>query len=281
MPSAQAEEEARRAYWTQRMEEAHEFVLKMLEYPVEEGGEPMVSLTEAAAAVGVEVEFSTKPHAKGLPRIHLLREGLIAGFLAAAREMNEQGWVLKVEDAYRTMEMQKYVARQAYVFDVVLQKVLWERGGDRPSVDLMCRRMTALIAPCPKVGTHMSGSAIDISVLHRDNRREVDRGGPYLDMSERTPMDSPFVSPEAQKNRGAITDLMRRHGFVAYPWEFWHYSAGDAYAEYLNAAGQPARYGPVNLNLADGSVIPIENPTAPLNSSEEIHEQMEQAFRPH
>jgi D-alanyl-D-alanine dipeptidase len=140
------------------------------------------------------------------------------------------------------------------------------------------RRIGALVAAAPKVGTHMSGSAIDISVLDRASGQEIDRGRPYLEMSELTPMTSPFVSPEAHANRQAITALMAQHGFVTYPWEFWHYNQGDAYDHYLNRTGQPARYGAVHVSLTDGSVEPIADPLTPLNTYEEIENELKQAL---
>ncbi len=254
------------------MEEAYAFNRRLFDYPVEECGEPVGSLPEAAREAGVEVVFSETPHVNGLPRLFWLREGLIPAWLAAAREMNERGWVMRVEDAYRTLEMQKHLARQEYTFDVVVRMLRWELGGADPPLDLLVRRLAALIAPAPKVGTHMSASAVDLSVVDRDSGEEVDRGGPYVLISEATPMDSPFISPQAQANRQKLTALMRRHGFVAYPWEFWHYSAGDAFAEHLANTCRPARYGPVHVNPADGRVTPVEHPRAPLNSPEELAE---------
>lgn len=103
---------------------------------------------------------------------------------------------------------------------------------------------------------------------------EVNRGKPYLEMSEYTPMDCPFVSETAQRNRVEITDMMRRYGFCAYPWEFWHYNDGDAYAALLNRTGLPARYGPVNMLGRSGAVQPIENPTALLVEPDIIREHM-------
>jgi D-alanyl-D-alanine dipeptidase len=150
-----------------------------------------------------------------------------------------------------------------------------ECGGHKPPLDLLCRRLAALVANSPKVGTHLSGSAMDISVLRRDTGEELDRGGFYPEMSERTPMDSPFVSATARANRRATTDLMRRHGFVAYPWEFWHYNAGDAYAEVLNRTGKPARYGPVVADLAGGRVTPVARPDELLNPPTALRGQME------
>jgi hypothetical protein len=125
----------------------------------------------------------------------------------------------------------------------------------------------------------MSGSAIDISVLRRDDRMEVDRDGYYPEMCERTPMNSPFVSAKGHRNRVEITQLMARHGFVTYPWEFWHYNKGDAYAEYFLNTGQPARYGAIDWNESTRSITPIADPDEPLNSDEEIQFEIEQALK--
>lgn len=116
--------------------------------------------------------------------------------------MNELGWVLRVEDGYRTREIQKYLGLTPKVFDAVLQRVMWELGGKVPSPEFMFRRCSALVATVPKFATHMSGSAIDISVMSRhDPALEVDRGGPYIELSELTPMNSPFVSALGLRHR--------------------------------------------------------------------------------
>jgi D-alanyl-D-alanine dipeptidase len=269
---------ARRAFWTAMLDEADTFMEEVIAYPLQECGEPMASLLEAAPAAGVEVAFSDQPHSHGLPRQYFLRAGLVPRFLAAAAEMNARGWVLKVEDGYRTTVMQRGLGLNEGIFTAILRQVQWECGGARPPVDLLVRRLGSLVANAPKVGTHMSGSAMDVSVLRRDTGEEVDRGGPYPEMSERTPMASPFVTEHARQNRREITALLGRHGFVAYPWEFWHYSDGDAYAELLKHTGRPARYGPVHMNPVDGKVTPIENPCAPLHSTAVIRELMERVL---
>ncbi len=273
--NASLDNQTRRAYWTAQMDAADAFMRRILRWPVAECGEPMESLVEACRAAGVEAAFSQRPHAAGRPRAFFLRRGLMPSFLSAARDMNGCGWMLKVEDGYRSVEMQRDLGLEPRVFAAVLERVRWECGGNDPPEDLLRRRLGALVAACPKTGTHMSGSAVDISVLRRDSGDEVDRGKPYLEMSECTPMDSPCVSAAARENRRRITAIMARNGFVAYPWEFWHYSAKDACAEALNGTGRPGRYGPVHMNPADGSVRAVENPTAPLVPEEMIVRLME------
>ena len=277
----QSDEVARRAYWTQQLEAAYAFMFEsILPYPVVECGEPFVSLREAAAQADVVVAFSSLKHVNNLDRLFYLREGQIPNFLGAAKKMNELGWVLRVEDGYRTREIQKYLGLTPKVFDAVLQRVMWELEGKVPSPEFMFRRCSALVATVPKFATHMSGSAIDISVMNRnDPALEVDRGGPYIELSELTPMDSPFVSGVGQRHRNQITALMRDCGFVEYPWEFWHYSSGDAYDQFLRKTGKPAIYGAVDWDPVTNVVTPMADATAPLNSEEEIRKEIEAALQ--
>ena len=277
----QSDEVARRAYWTQQLEAAYAFMFEsILPYPVVECGEPFVSLREAAAQADVVVAFSSLKHVNNLDRLFYLREGQISNFLGAAKKMNELGWVLRVEDGYRTREIQKYLGLTPKVFDAVLQRVMWELEGKVPSPEFMFRRCSALVATVPKFATHMSGSAIDISVMNRnDPALEVDRGGPYIELSELTPMDAPFVSGVGQRHRNQITALMRDCGFVEYPWEFWHYSSGDAYDQFLRKTGKPAIYGAVDWDPVTNVVTPMADATAPLNSEEEIRAEIEAALQ--
>lgn len=84
------------------MEAAYRLMLAMQAQPVEECGESLVFLPEAAAAQ-VRIMFAAEKHIRGTERLFYLRSGLIAAFLEAARELNERGWVLKVEDAFRPL----------------------------------------------------------------------------------------------------------------------------------------------------------------------------------
>lgn len=273
------DEELRRTFWREQMEAAYAFMEKIKEYPVTECGEPLISLKTVAEKVDVEVEFAGTKAVKNYSRLFYLREGLIDNFIDLAREMNNRGWVLRVEDAYRTKNIQKYLALKENVFDVILHRVIWECRGDIPSSGLMFRRLSALTATAPKAGTHMSGSALDISVLYRDSRKEVERGGSYLELSELTPIDSPFISTKSRNNRMEITGLMERHGFIAYPYEFWHYSSGDAYAEFLTGSNKEARYGSIHWITKTGKIISLKNAREPLHKSEEIMKKIRHALK--
>jgi D-alanyl-D-alanine dipeptidase len=259
------DETARRGYWAELMEAGYDVVERVLAFEVDECGEPLASIPDEAAEAGVEMLFSTSKIAGDLERLFFIRQGLVQPLLAAARAMNDRGWVLKIEDGYRTLDMQAQLGRKPEVFDAILRKCIWECGGTLPTAELVFRRAAVLVANLPKVGTHMSASAIDVSVFRRDDGTEVWRGNPYLEMSERTPMRSPFVEPEALANRLAISEILEAHGFVHFPFEFWHFNQGDALGNVVAGLHAPGRYGPVDWDPATNRVTPCDDPLRPLN----------------
>jgi D-alanyl-D-alanine dipeptidase len=281
MSQTKSDEQARRRYWTSTFDEAWEFMNGLYRVPLEECGEEMVSLEASARDARLEVTFSTRPHAEGSGRKFFLRRGLIGRFLDVARAMNDRGWALHVEDAYRTTAMQRGLWLVPSTFQTVLKRVRWELGSSAPDEQLFFRRLASLVAACPRIGGHLAGAAIDVGVFRRASEKgprggkrgeELDRGGAYLDLSEITPMASPFLSPEARANRQAITEVFQRAGLAAYPYEFWHYSLGDVQEALIHRTGRPARYGPVNFDPASGKVTPVPDAEKPFVSMDEIRE---------
>ncbi len=259
------DEAARRAYWTQQMERGYALAQEIWAAPVHECGEAFASIPDAAAAANVEMQFSTTKIASVLDRVYFMRESLARDVVAIGKAMNERGWILRIEDAFRTVEMQRQLARTPAVFDAILRKCQWECDGRMPSQELFARRASVLVANAPKTGTHMSGSAVDVSVFDRDTGSEVWRGYPYLEMSEHTPMRSPFIEEGDLQNRLVITAVMEAHGFIHFPFEFWHYNKGDALAHHLTNDPRPARYGAVHWDARTNQVTPVADPLALLN----------------
>jgi len=259
------DDQTRRAYWAEQMELGYAVVQQLITFPVEECGERFASLPEIAAEEGVEMLFSTTKIAGNLDRIYFMRESLAREVVEIGRDMNARGWILKIEEGFRTLEMQGQLVKKHEVFDVILQKCIWENGGTIPPVEMVFRRAIVMVANIPKIGSHMSGSAIDISVFHRNDGTEVWRGNAYLEISERTPMRSPFISPQDLENRLAITAMMESRGFMHFPFEFWHYNKGDAGGHILTGNPAPCRYGPVNWDPKTNEVTPVADLLTPLN----------------
>ena len=267
----------RRAYWAEQMEAGHALVEDILQFEVAECGEGLADIRAAADAGGVEMLFSNSKIVDDLDRIFFIREGLANDLVAIGRDMNERGWVLKIEDGYRTRDMQTRLGRKPEVFDSIVQKCAWEHGGTPPP-ELVFRRALVLVANIPKAGTHMSASAVDISVFNRDDHSEVWRGGPYIEMSEITPMRSPFITQEQLENRLAITAMMEARGFIHFPFEYWHFNKADAMAHHLAGLPAPAQYGPVDWDPATNTVTPYTDALGPLNPLEKMESEITAAL---
>ena len=272
------------AYWVKHMERSHALMEEIIRHPLTESGESLGSIPDAMREAGVEVLFSTTKIAGQYERLFDIRQGLLPDLAAIAREMNERGWILKIEDGFRTKEMQTALGRTPAVFDKIVQSCIREcgatgAGGERPPVELVARRAMVLVANIPLTGTHMCGAAVDISVFRREDGSEVWRGKPYLEMSEYTPMDCPFVSPEEHENRQEITRVMERHGFLHYPGEFWHYNKGDSLYQIEAQTGKPGIYGPVHWDPATGKVTPYDDPLGLLTPADALGRMIEESMR--
>ena len=277
-PETRHDEDARREFWIFHMERSARLLRAMEDGPTQECGEGLGSIPDAAEEAGVEMWFSDSKIAGDLDRIFFIRRGLITDLMDIGRDMNERGWILKIEDGFRTLEMQTQLGRKPAVFDMIVRSCRWECGGQPPSLDLIRRRSTCLVANFPNHGTHTMAAAVDVSVFRRDDGCEVWRGMPYLEMSEYTPMDSPFVSTEEQANRADITAMMERHGFLHYPGEFWHYNKGDALYHLMTKSGQVSGYGPVHWDPSSGEVTPYDDVRSPLTPPETMANLLDAAL---
>ncbi|MFT5524118.1 MAG: D-alanyl-D-alanine dipeptidase [Pirellulaceae bacterium] len=274
----QTNDSERRAYWAEQMELGYAMVERLIAFPVQECGERFASLPSAARNADVEMMFSDSKIAGDLDRVYSFRSSLVDDVVAIGRSMNQRGWILKIEDGYRSQEMQSQLVRKPSIFDAILKKCIWECNDQIPPADFVFRRAIVLVANVPKIGTHMSGSAVDISVFDKATGHEVWRGNHYLEMSERTPMRSPFIDRADLENRLAITEMMEAHGFMHFPYEFWHYNKNDAGGHILTGKSEPAKFGPVHWNPDTNEVTPYEDPLSPLNPLTVIEREIEAAI---
>ena len=274
-----ADEEERVVFWIDHMERSYELLARMALYPVVECGEPFGSIPQAAKAANVEMLFSETKLGGMFERIFFIRESLVDDIIAVGRTMNERGWVLKIEEGYRTRDMQTALGRAPAVFDLIVRTCMRECRGATPPPELVQRRAMCLVANYPKQASHLFGAAVDVSVFRRDDGTEVSRGKPYLEMSEYTPMQSPFVSEQEQANRIEITKLMEERGLLHYPGEFWHYNKGDGLYQMVNKTGIAGKYGAVDWDPITNRVSRLTDDSSPFMSMEQIIPELESALR--
>ena len=134
------DEKARCRYLAKNMDHSYELIQSMSKYKIKECGERVVSIPEAALEAGVKILFSETKIAGNLDRIFVIRESLMPDLLAVARDMKERGWILKIEDGYRTCELQTELGRKPEIFDMIVHSCWRETGGVKPSLEHVKKR---------------------------------------------------------------------------------------------------------------------------------------------
>jgi D-alanyl-D-alanine dipeptidase len=262
-------------YWLQSLADGVRFMTAASQHPLAESLQPLVSIEQAAANTGAPILCLDSPHPVGRERDHRIRRGNLEPLLAVARDLHAQGFMLVIEDALRSPQTQRHAAASRLLARRVGEMLACAdpNAGDQAIVE----RLGAICAATPITAGHVAGAAVDVSVRAADGS-ELDRGAGYLDLSERMPMSSPFVEAEQARARELITAAMARQGFIAYPFEFWHYSRGDVLAALASGSSDPAIYGPVHAS-ADGSVTPVEDLQAPLGDPAALVSAVRAAIR--
>jgi D-alanyl-D-alanine dipeptidase len=138
------------------------------------------------------------------------------------RDLSAQNLGLKVFDCYRPARAVAHFIRWARdVHDTKAKAEFY------PVVDK--RDLFRLGYISPQSG-HSRGSTVDISLVRLADVAEpveLDMGTPFDTFSPRSWPSDTTVSAEARRNRALLADAMRRHGFVRYVKEWWHFTLGN------------------------------------------------------
>ena len=185
-----------------------------------------VSLAEAAPDVILEIRYYSTYNFVG-ERVDgyeepcaLMTKEAAEALNNAAAEAEEQGYRLKVYDAYRPqMAVDHFVrwaedvddtAMKPYFYPELDKSVLFDQG----YIDA-------------KSG-HSRGSTIDLTLFDMDTGKEVDMGGTFDYFGELSHPD--YVGDLTQEqidNRNTLRDIMVDNGFKPLDTEWWHFTLVD------------------------------------------------------
>lgn len=133
-------------------------------------------------------------------RAYLLRS--VAEALAKVQqELAAQGLGLKIFDAYRPLSVQQR---------------MWDLIHDDRYVS----------NPALNAGRHTRGTAVDITLVDKDGK-ELPMPTPFDDFTERAHRDAAGIPAEAARNSKRLEEIMQKHGFLPYPFEWWHFDFHD------------------------------------------------------
>ncbi len=130
----------------------------------------------------------------------LLRKSTAEKLAAVQAEVKEDGYRLKIWDAYRPLGV---------------QEKLWEVVPD------------PIYVADPAVGSnHNRGAAVDVTLVDINGEELVMPTG-FDDFSERASRSYSDLPEEAEKNMNYLTDAMVRNGFTPIQSEWWHFNDAD------------------------------------------------------
>ena len=138
---------------------------------------------------------------------------------SVSKELNVQGYRLKIFDAYRPARAVKHF-------------VLW-------GIEDLDLRMKPFFYPAlekqelfakgyiASQSGHSRGSTVDLTLLDMRTGKEVDMGSPFDLFSEVSHPDYRGVSAEQYQNRMLLQKAMLRNGFLPIDCEWWHFTLKD------------------------------------------------------
>jgi zinc D-Ala-D-Ala dipeptidase len=226
-------------------------VAELRRVPIRENGEPLVDLGELTPKL-----YWAPRHPVFEYRRYRLGRKRVVEMLAAAAERLPAGLRLAVVECWRPPAIQE-------AMHAATRERLRAEHPDWPEARLE-READRFSAPMDEHAPppHTTGGAADVHLI--DGAANVlDFTGPYaLTDPAGAPAFAEGLSPEAERNRALLREVMGAAGFTNYPAEWWHWSYGDQGWAYRG--GHPhALYGAVNpegLEDADFSFRVRETP---------------------
>jgi D-alanyl-D-alanine dipeptidase len=151
--------------------------------------------------------------------VAILTEEAAAALKIAADSLEEQGYYIKIFDAYRPQQAVDHFVRWAQDVDDTRMK-----NAFYPDLDKSVLFEQGYIAE--KSG-HTRGSTVDLTLVYMDTNEEVDMGSGFDFFGEISNHGTDLITEQQEANRNILRDAMVAAGFEVYPEEWWHYKLKD------------------------------------------------------
>lgn len=164
----------------------------------------MVRLAAAVKNIDIELKYYTTDNIAGKrvyeSDIAYIRKGTADKLDKANKLVMEQGYRIKVWDAYRPQKAQQLLYDSAENKSVFMD---------------------------PKIGSvHTRGGAVDVTLIDGEGN-EVDMPSGFDDMTKKAHRTYESATPEQKKNALILENAMKESGFIPLKTEWWHFDDTD------------------------------------------------------
>ncbi|MEW6236283.1 MAG: M15 family metallopeptidase [Candidatus Omnitrophota bacterium] len=164
----------------------------------------LVDLAEADPSLVIDAAYARSDNFLGraiYPENRLfLQKPAAERLMRAQARLRQQGWGLKIFDAYRPLSA---------------QKIMWDIVRD-----------DRYVANPAKGSKHNRGCAVDATLVGPDGR-EAPMPTPYDEFSRRAHRDFNDLPYEIIENRRILEEAMAAEGFIPLLEEWWHFDAPE------------------------------------------------------
>ncbi|WP_353778153.1 M15 family metallopeptidase [Winogradskyella sp. 3972H.M.0a.05] len=131
-------------------------------------------------------------------------------------ELQQQGYCLKVYDAYRPQRAVNHFIRWAKDLNDTINKQRFY-----PNVEKRNLFKEEYIA---SRSGHSRGSTVDLTIIDGNTEAELDMGSGYDFFGQQSWVDYGDITDEQKANRQLLQAVMLKHGFRNYSKEWWHFT---------------------------------------------------------
>ncbi|HEU0078113.1 MAG TPA: M15 family metallopeptidase [Longimicrobiaceae bacterium] len=167
----------------------------------------LVDVHSLARSIRIEIHYATADNFTGAPlpgyedARALLRPEAARALLRVHRRLGEEGYGIKVWDAYRPVRATRAMVEWA------------ERTGNRWVIE------QGYVA---ERSGHNRGGTVDVTLIRRRSGREAEMGTPYDHFSPAA--HTANAGGQVTENRQRLVKAMEAEGFRNYDKEWWHFS---------------------------------------------------------
>lgn len=152
----------------------------------------------------------------------LMTKEAAAALLGANNDLKEQGYTVKIFDAYRPQSAVNHFVSWSYNYDDQRMKSEFY-----PELDKSLLFNYGYIAA---YSGHSHGSTIDLTLVDLSTGEEVDMGGSFDYFGSLSHPDYTGISSQQYENRMILRNAMLNNGFSPLSTEWWHFTLnGEPY----------------------------------------------------
>lgn len=170
----------------------------------------------------VEMRYNTSHNFVGQPidGYHsnklILTEPAVRALAKVQEELESHGYCLKVYDGYRPQRAVNHFMRWARDLNDTINKR--EFYPDVKKEHLFKEEYIATRSG------HSRGSTVDLTIVDTATNEIIDMGSTYDFFGVESWVDHQDISEAQKSNRQLLQKVMKTHGFVNYPKEWWHFT---------------------------------------------------------